>query len=122
MDHNAAVQLLEAICRSVPVERRHSAKSFHDAVDYALVQRGWTVYREHLAPHHGLRRRGLIDLVTTAPLRIGIELDNRIPRQKSLLKLREFEGLKMVVLRNAAARTWRQGDMVIIGCGELGKA
>ncbi len=58
-------------------------KSFHDAVDFALVKHGWTVHREQLAPHHGLRRRGLIDLVITAPLRIGIELDRFAPREKS---------------------------------------
>lgn len=117
MNTASAVQLIETICRAVPAERRQSAKTFHDAVDFALVQRGWTVYREQEAPSHGLRRRGLIDLVTTAPLLVGIELDNRAPRQKSLLKLREFDGVKIIVLRNAPARTERQGDVTIIGIG-----
>jgi hypothetical protein len=87
VDAEAAIRLLRNICLTGPSDRRRSAKSFHDAVDFALVQHGWTVYRECLAPHHGLRRRGLIDLVVTAPLPIGIgiELDRSAPREKSLL-------------------------------------
>jgi hypothetical protein len=69
---------------------------------------------------HGLRRRGFIDLVVAAPLRVGIELDHTAPRKKSLLKLREFDGLKVIVLRNGWGNTAHRGDVVIIGCGGSG--
>jgi hypothetical protein len=107
-----AIQLIERICRAVPQERRRSAKTFHDAVDFALVQHGWTVHREYPA-----LPRGLIDLVVTAPLRIGIELDRFAPREKSLLKLREFDGLKVIVLRQGRGGRWHRGDVVVIECG-----
>jgi hypothetical protein len=38
VDADAAIQLIQQVCRAAPPDRRRSAKSFHDAVDFALVQ------------------------------------------------------------------------------------
>ena len=113
MDADAAIQLIQQVCRAVPPERRRSAKSFHDAIDFALVQHGWKVHREYPALPYGL-----IDLVITAPLRVAIELDRFAPREKSLRKLGRFDGLRVVVLREGRGGRYRRGDVTVIECGQ----
>jgi len=110
-----AIRILEDVVRNIPPERRRSARSFHDAVDFGLVQLGWRVHREFRAPHRGDGRSGLIDLVITFPVRMGIEIDNSVPRQKSLFKLRDFVGLRVVILRTATdGRSAKPGKEVVV--------
>jgi hypothetical protein len=114
-----AIRILEDVVQSIPTARRQSAKSFHDAVDLSLVQRGWRVHREFRAPRRGDDHGGgLIDLVITSPIRMAIEIDNISPRQKSLFKLRDFVGLRVVILRTAGGRrNWNWEDVVVIVAG-----
>lgn len=77
-----------------------TAKSFHDAMEHYLKSYGADVVREYEVLDRGDGRRGRIDLVVTWPLRFAVELDDRNPRQKSLYKLRAFNGEGFVVLRH----------------------
>jgi hypothetical protein len=96
---SAALKELNAIVANVPVFYLCDPHSFHDAVQRSLKAHGWVVEREWNVCDRGDGRPGSIDLVVTSPYRIGIELDRGAPRDKSLLKLSRFEGLRVIVLR-----------------------
>lgn len=86
----------------VEVQGRHAA-DFHDNVCAALHHLGWTVTREyHVALPND--RGGRIDvLARRRGWVLALELDNRTPRGKSILKLECLTGenlLTAVLLRN----------------------
>lgn len=84
------------------IRGRH-ARDFHDAVEKFFRSRGWEVHREY-GVSMGYGNAGYIDLVAAKNgIQIALELDNRSPRGKSILKLEtlpESEWLTAVLLRN----------------------
>ena len=123
MDADAALQVIERVVRAVPPEQRRSYREFSRAVQTGLEAEGWTVRREQPAPEHSwprllYDRTGRINLVVMHPVRVGIELDNFTPREKSLRKLREFNGVKVVVLRQGRGGRYRKKDVTVIECGQ----
>lgn len=82
--------------------RGDHAGDYHDNVEYALIEAGWSVRREY-AVVIGDGLGGRVDIVAQRhKTRIALELDNRTPRGKSLIKLTGFppEVRTAVLLRN----------------------
>jgi hypothetical protein len=72
----------------------------HDIVEWFLRFHGFEVNREVPVPNRGDNRLGLIDLVCArGPLVIGIEIDWRYPRTKSVEKLRRLPYRRLIALR-----------------------
>lgn len=83
------------------IHRKHAA-DYHDAIEEALNDHYWTVRRE-FAVVIGDGYGGKVDIVADKDgQRIALELDNRSPRGKSLLKLATFSRSvpTAVLLRN----------------------
>ena len=99
MSHDP-LSVLRDIVRTIPLSETHTAMRFHDALDEALIRAGMTVLREHAIPDRGDGRSGRVDLLITHPNIIGIEIDAVSPRTKSLFKLRQIDGLRVLVLRS----------------------
>lgn len=73
-----------------------NAAALHGAAQHALEQAGFRCWREWREPVTG----GRIDLVAEKDgFRAAIELDCRSPRSKSVAKLRNFDGYRVIVLR-----------------------
>lgn len=82
----------------------------HDSIQiriYEILRKyGYAASVEHLLPgYNGDRARsGYIDVVSLDPVRIGIEVDHSVPRNKSIEKLNLFKGeLSVIVLKGATA-------------------
>jgi hypothetical protein len=84
------------------IQAKHAA-DYHDKVVQFLETFGWLVKREFpvVLPNE---TGGRVDIVADHPLgfRIALELDNRTPRGKSILKLETFPARVQcaVILRN----------------------
>lgn len=83
-----------------------NARIFHDQVEWALRNAGFSVRREaHVGLRESGRGFGYIDLLAIYHDGfVAIELDNRSPRARSLDKLRAFNAFRIVVLRGE--RDW----------------
>ena len=76
------------------------APTMHAEIAKSLMAAGFSVEFEYSIPDIGNGRRGRIDLVASSDQgRVGIELDTRRPRAKSILKLRSFDGYRIIGLR-----------------------
>lgn len=77
------------------------ASLFHDYIEHHLKMAMCTVYREVSAPR-GPTRHGRIDLIAELNgAMMALELDWAKPRFKSLTKLRNFLGYRIVVFRRS---------------------
>ena len=92
-------EILAAIVKELEPEHFASAIKFHNALEVRLKAQDLTVKREYPVQDRGDGRKGYIDLVVLEPSRAAIELDNVNPRRKSLMKLKTFDGERLVVLR-----------------------
>lgn len=93
----------QGTARKLTEVRGRHAPDFHDNVCAALHQLGWSVTREyHVALPND--RGGRIDILARRRgWKLALELDNRSPRGKSILKLDLMAGektLTAVLLRN----------------------
>lgn len=109
--------MLTSVVRSIGVDGRFNARSFHDAVEQGLLALGWTVQREVSVEDRGDGRRGSVDLLVTAPVRLAIELDRGQPRQKSIDKLNTlardgFAGI--AICRDGTSPSWRMVGAVSV--------
>ena len=78
-------------------------------METGLLAAGFKVDREFSVPDRGDgKMKGFIDLVITSPERVAIELDRKKPRKKSILKLRQFDGVKIIVLREKSRGNTRE--------------
>lgn len=82
-----------------------NAAFFHDLIEYHLTSCGFRVKRE-VKCENPLRRTktGRFDLVVEDV--IAIEIDWKLPRWRSLAKLREFPGGRLIILRCARPANW----------------
>ena len=86
--------------------RGDSAAVYHDRVEQFLKQDGWYVEREYPVTYtrgNGHSVNGRIDLIARKKgLTMALELDNRSPRAKSIVKLGAMpsEWLTGILLRN----------------------
>jgi hypothetical protein len=88
--------------------RTHSHDSIQLKVKKILQRYGLVANIEY--PVRYDLRNGRIDVVSTNPLRIGIEIDNDVPRKKSISKLNQFNGdVSILILkgRNVSKRVAR---------------
>jgi len=92
---------LTKILYHLPASAFENSYSFHDAMESALKKQGWIVIREFRVINKGDGRLGFIDLAVVHPVRIGLELDRNSPRKNSLFKLKQFKGLRFVILRES---------------------
>ena len=77
-----------------------NAKAFHDDAEMLLSSK-WMTRREYWVPDRGDGSAGRVDLVVYYNgLPVGIELDNKTPRKKSLFKLENHFRHWVVVTRN----------------------
>jgi hypothetical protein len=78
-----------------------TAVAFHDAVEQALVDLGFSTSREIAVPDRGDGHAGRLDLrAERGAERIALELDDRTPRQKSVRKLQPLVAMaRVIVLR-----------------------
>jgi hypothetical protein len=99
-DRARAIRDLDAAVRSVTAGG--DSAQFHSAVEQALCRAGFTVARE-VQVELGDERAGRVDLVASRHgVSVGIELDNRTPRGKSILKLKKLApDVSALVLRDA---------------------
>ena len=103
-DGNSAMTILAVLTKilyHLPESAFKNSYSFHDAVESALKKQGWMVIREFQVNNRGDGRRGFIDLAVMHPVRIGLELDRKSPQKKSLFKLKQFQGVRFVILRES---------------------
>ena len=81
-----------------------NAKAFHDDAEM-LLSRKWKTIREYWVPDRGDGSPGIVDIVVYyCGLPVGIELDRKTPRKKSLLKLENNFRHWVVVTRNGDSR------------------
>lgn len=83
------------VCRSIPLGRSNVAH--HDLVA-AFKAAGHQVTVEWVIPDRGDGKGGRIDLVVDKM--IAIEADGTRPKKKSVMKLRQFKGIRLIVLGN----------------------
>lgn len=91
---------LDALASAVP---RTAVETQADAVR-KLEAAGFDVQTEHWVTDRGDGRRGRIDVVArdaSGECVVGIELDNEVVREKSILKLSRLPGWKVAVLRSS---------------------
>ena len=94
-------QLSDLVHALSGVRCKHAAV-YHDQVAELLIRQGWQVKRE-FPVLIGDGVHGMVDIVADRDgLRIALELDNRTPRGKSLVKLATFQAdvFTAVLLRN----------------------
>ena len=93
--------LLERLRAGLPrVSLGLTAGEFQTQVEGLLSGLGLSVRREVRVEDRGDGRPGKLDLVADGHgLKIALELDRLEPREKSLWKLRRFDGVRVVVLR-----------------------
>lgn len=92
---------LQGTTRSLCSIREKYACTYHDAVEKCLARLGWAVRREYPVVVNG--RGGRVDIVAEwSGITLALELDNRSPRGKSILKLTALplDWNKGVLLRN----------------------
>lgn len=93
---------LFGLVRALSGIRCKHAAVYHDEVADLLIRQGWQVKRE-FPVLIGDGAHGMVDIVADRDgCRIALELDNRTPRGKSLVKLATFPAgvLTAVLLRN----------------------
>ncbi len=74
--------------------------AFHGAVYLSLRQSRFKVRKEVFVPDRYDGHAGYIDLLATkGGHRFAIELDNDVPRRKSISKLRQVQGIRIIILR-----------------------
>jgi hypothetical protein len=100
------------------------AAAFHAAAEAALGSLGFTCWREVRLSARGDGQGGRLDIVAERHgVRIALELDDRTPRRKSLVKLGQTDcTFRVVVLRcpYAPGVTSSDGGIVVIGAGRKG--
>ncbi len=104
------IQLLRTLAREVSDGDRLSARSFQAAMVAALQRAGCEVSTEVAV---GGRR---IDIAVEAPVKASLELDRVTPRKNSIAKLRQREGLKVIVLREGVDARPPEGIDAVVGC------
>jgi hypothetical protein len=96
---------IRAMLALLPVSAFVDAPTFHAAVYRYLTEQGWNCSNEWKVADRGDGSRGRVDIVIHAIAGdLGIELDDRCPRQKSRFKVSSFVGGGFVVMR--ASRTF----------------
>lgn len=92
------------------------AGQFQNCVQGLLERRGWRVEREVVVGDRGDGRRGKVDLVASqAGYRVGIELDNRSPRAKSVHKLRALSCDERLVVLRVRSAPYRVEGVLVLG-------
>jgi hypothetical protein len=93
--------LPEGVREAIDSASGESASAFHDDVERNLARTGWACSRELTVGDRGDGRPGRIDLVAEKDgLALGFEFDRVSPRAKSAVKLRQFEGIRVIVVRD----------------------
>lgn len=101
-DNNHTLPLPEArkmVQKFINSAPKSDAQSFHAGVIAEMLAAGWVVESEVAVDDRGDGRIGRVDILVTKPCVIGIELDRASPREKSVFKLKQIRGYKMIGLR-----------------------
>lgn len=89
-DFSLLLSFLEKAVNSLPKEITIESRIFHNAVYHKLIESGYNCNYEFVIPN------GRIDILVNLPNdKVAIELDNRTPRAKNLMKI---EGLNMKII------------------------
>jgi hypothetical protein len=113
MSHPIVVDEAARALRAMPMQP-DTAAVVHAAAVTALVSAGFEVYVEVRVdlPDGGF---GRYDIVAHHPRgAVAIEIDARKPRRKSLAKLRQFDGGRIVALRGVADLTKPEGIDAVV--------
>ncbi len=77
-----------------------NAKELQDTTERILSEHGFTVRRDFLVADRGDGTPGKIDLLAQrATVRLAIECDKYVTREKSKIKLRQVDAVRLVLLR-----------------------
>lgn len=100
------------------------AGQLEDRARDALAGLGWDVRQQYPVEDRGDGRRGFVDLLATTPegWSVALELDRVEPRDKSIEKLRQVPGVRIIVLREGPS--WEhppEGIDAVIGLQERDK-
>ena len=100
MDTATAHAHLISVVTSLPTQA--SAQEFHNAFSQGMKNLGWCVRNEVSTYVRVLGKVGRVDsLCSWKGYHVGVELDRRSPREKSVLKLEALEAnLKVIILRD----------------------
>ena len=104
-DHSLLLRSILADIIAIP-------SKVHDSVQLEIAnildRHGQVSSVEHLVPHYlqDSNRTGYIDVVSTSPVRIGIEVDHSTPRTKSILKLNRFNGVLSIIVLKGERVSW----------------
>ena len=99
MSFPSATDALTQALQQLTDSDRVNAKTFRNAILKTLTDMGCCVRSEVLVANRGDNHRGKVDLVVDTPFQAAIELDNVLPRYKSIFKLRQFQCERFVLLR-----------------------
>jgi len=104
-DHS---QLLRSILTDIMVIPTKVHDSIQVEIANILTRHGQVAVIEHLFPRYlqDSNRAGYIDVVSTGPIRIGIEVDHSTPRTKSILKLNHFNGTLSIIVLKGGRVSW----------------
>jgi len=112
------IQRAISILQNLP--RGGNAKALQDTAASRLAEAGYAVETEHKVKDRGDGHPGAIDILVNAQPPIAIELDRRAPREKSLFKLRQINGHRIIVLREGPNQPPPDGITRVIGLQPLG--
>lgn len=86
------------------------AACMHAEVAECLRENSYQVFMEYGTKHLGDRRKGRIDIVAVKnEVFVGIELDCRKPRRRSIEKLRLFSGIRIIGVRGIEGQPVPEG-------------
>ena len=90
------LSFLEKTVNSLPKEKTRDSRIFHNSVFYELKNNGYNCEYEYVF------KNGRIDILVILPENeyVAIELDNRTPRAKNLMKIEGFDCKIVSILRD----------------------
>lgn len=99
---------------------------FRSEVEAHLLKNGWAMNREVPVTDRGDGKAGFVDLVASTisggpVIRVGIELDKRTPRKKSIVKLQALGLPSVVILRGPWTKPVPSGLDAVIGISVAGQ-
>lgn len=100
MSKTDIVEKLTQIQADISESDRVSAKSFNNKVCDLLTKIKWIFNKEVKVSSRGDGRTGRVDIVVTAPVVIGLELDRENARIKSKVKLCQVDGYRFILTRS----------------------
>ena len=95
-----------------------NSRAFRGAIEERLKARGWDLRTDVRVDSRGDGYGGCVDIVANrGESNVSIEFDRLSPRQKSIVKLQQLPGLRVVILRGAWEGNTPDGVDAVIGMG-----